>query len=111
MGMLGFLKFLQRDHKLTELADAVAIRSLEQVWPLVEPRVATLGPNELRGYVRARSHATLNDQLGRIEREAGALRATTRTRIQEMALQSLVKLVEARERTAKSIVTSRRRAA
>lgn len=111
MGLLGILKFLQRDNKLTEFADAVAIRSLEQVWPLVETRAATLGPNELRGYVRARSQAVLTAQIEQIERQSGAFRATVRTRIEELALQSLVKLIEARRQTAKSIATSRRRAA
>lgn len=111
---MGLFRLVTRWHsrvKLTDMADAIASRSLEPVWPLVQQRVARLGPHELRGYVRARGSEILREQTEHAITTTQGARPSHVETLLDLATTSLVKLIEARQRTIQALNVTRRRAA
>lgn len=112
MGLFSLIGRLRGDQeKLPHLAETVASRSLDYVWPLVQPRLATLGGNELRGYVRARGRSVLKDQIQQVVQFEAELRPGAVDRLFDLATGALVQLIEERHYTLSTLTRTRRRAA
>jgi hypothetical protein len=76
--------------RLTEMAERVAGRSRLAVWQRVVDRLPTLGPTEVRGYIRARAAAVVQAETDRLIAQEGDRVSRMRTRIIDAAQQSLV---------------------
>jgi hypothetical protein len=79
--------------RLTEMAERVAGRSRLAVWQRVVERIATLGPAESRGYLRARAAGIIVAETDRLIEQEGAAVARMRERIIGAATESLVETI------------------
>ena len=81
--------------RLAALAERVAGRSRMAAWQRVQERLATLGPTEARGYVRARSISIVKQETVRLIEQEGAAVAQRQGEIEEAAIRMLVDMIAA----------------
>ena len=79
------------------IADDIAERCLEAVWQRVQHQVATLAPNEARGYIRARGIAVVQPQLASAAAQYEVLEHL-RPQLHALAAESLIRRVQERVR-------------
>ena len=96
MGLFDMISRFSGEGKLTELAETIAARCLDRVWPRVHSRVATLGVNETRGYLRARASHVIQSQIVELLREGVAIKSSSMDRVIQMTLDVLQRQVTAR---------------
>lgn len=99
MSLLGLIARWRKGSQLVELSDALAIQSLESVWPLVEERVGELNSHQLRGYVRARSRGIVRELAQRLVVEQGRRITECTEDLLDLTTTGLVKLIVTRHRT------------
>ncbi|HUG70098.1 MAG TPA: hypothetical protein VMM76_20275 [Pirellulaceae bacterium] len=64
MGLFQLIKRRWSSHTtLPQIADEIADRCIDGVWQRVQYEIGTLGPAEVRGYIRARGIAVVQPQL------------------------------------------------
>jgi hypothetical protein len=66
---MNLLKLLlrKRDDDVARLASEIAQRSFDGVWKRLSPAVASMPPQEARGYVRARAAAVVQAEVARLD--------------------------------------------
>ena len=85
-------QFLGAD-RLAEMAERVAGRSRMGVWQRVVRQLASLGPTEARGYLRARAVAVVREETSRLIEQEGSVVARRRAEIEETALNLLINMI------------------
>lgn len=93
MGLYQWLGKLRGDNRLELAADVVAVRSRNAVWLRVRDRLATLGLNEARGYIRARSAIIVHDHADHVIREQHLVKESQRARLIEAATESVIRQI------------------
>lgn len=64
MGLFQLIKRRWSSHTtLPQIADEIADQCVDAVWQRVQYEIGTLGPAEVRGYIRARGVAVVQPQL------------------------------------------------
>lgn len=111
MGWFNLVARFRGEDKLTELAETLAARSFDHVWPCVQQQVATLGVNETRGYLRARATHTIQQQIVELGREGVVIKAALIDRIVQTTLDMLQVQVSARVTAQRTSKVGVRRAA
>jgi hypothetical protein len=111
--MFGALELLGRwlgKDRLAAMAERVAGRSRMAAWQRVQDRLATLGPTEARGYVRARSMLIVKQETALLIEQEGAAIAQRRGQIEEAAAGLLVDMITAQIVQPRSLTAGRRAA-
>ena len=111
MGLFNLISHFSGEGKLTELAETIAAGSFDRVWPRVHSRVATLGVNEARGYIRARATHIIQQQIVELLRDGVEIKAASMDRVIQMTLDILQRQVTARLAMQQAAKTGVRRAA
>src|SRR5262245_50719535 len=97
--------------RITEMAERVAGRSRMGVWQRVMQRLASLGPTEARGYLRARAIAVVREETSRLVEQEGAAMARRRDQIEETAMNILINMISSQLSQRSPRTTGRRVAA
>jgi len=100
MSWLTFLGFGNREQQLQEVAQEVAKQARHRVWQLVNRRIATMRVPEARGYVRARASILIEREVDAILHSTRAIKASDRQRVSQLALNMVVRLIQAQARIA-----------
>ncbi|MFO0867918.1 MAG: hypothetical protein U0935_03140 [Pirellulales bacterium] len=111
MNLFDWIARWRGQPSLGEMSDALAARSLESVWPLMEARVGELSSSELYGYVRARALPLVRELVRRTTAEQGRRMAGRSAELIDLTIAALVHLVVSRHRAQVTHVPVRRRAA
>lgn len=111
MGLFDIISRFSGEGKMTELAETIAARTIDHVWPRVHSRLATLGVNETRGYLRARAAHVIQQQLVELLRDGVVIKSSSLDRVMQMTLDVLQRQVTARLAVQHAAKHSVRRAA
>jgi hypothetical protein len=93
----------RRSASIAEVAHRAASLVVESIRPQVEPRLATMGVHEARGYVRARAGFLVREAVEMVTAHDPPGRRHQATVVQTAALEEIVRLLyrrpETRQRT------------
>jgi hypothetical protein len=111
MGLFQLISRWNGECKLNELSETIAARSFDHVWRRVVHRGAILGPNEMRGYLRARATHLIYQQIAELSRQGVVVKDAALERLIPMTLDVLQRQIAARLKSQRNSHESQRRAA
>jgi len=100
MSWLSFFGLGNNEQKLQEAAQQVAKQARHRVWQRVNRRIACMRVAEARGYVRARASILIEREVDNIMHRSRAFKPSERQQVCRLALNMVVRLVQAQARIA-----------
>ena len=110
MGLFSFFSKQREEQRLANLADEIAERVRDVVWQRVRERVPTLGINETRGYVRARSASVIQAEVSRIIKANLGAKESQRSQLVGATVVAVQRLVMSMTKTQRTATPLRRAA-
>ena len=102
---------LRGENRFEKMAEDVAKHSREAVWLRVRDRLATLGLNEARGYIRARSAMIIHEQVDYVISEEQTVKESQRAKLIEAATESVIRMICSKAKVTRPAAFQLRRAA
>ena len=91
--------------RIAEMAERVAGRSRMGVWQRVMHRLHSLGPTEIRGYLRARGISVVRQETSNLVEQEGSKVVGRLKEIEDAAMQLLIEMISA-QMSQRSLSTS-----
>ena len=110
MSLLDRLRRFPKESEVKAIAQQVASRARHDVWQRVCGRVAAMGINEARGYIRARAKAVVAREIEIALAQTRRVRNVLRDRVTELANELVVRAVVSQSRVMQPVVEPVRRA-
>lgn len=110
MSLFDRLRRFPQESEVKAIAQQVASRARHDVWQRVCGRIAALGTNEARGYIRARAKAVVAREMDIALAQTRRVRTVMRDRVTELANELVVRAVVSQSRVMQPVVEPVRRA-